>query len=127
MGRNLIDEERGTLASMRYLIVDRDTNYTQQFRKLLKESGTEVIRLPPLSPNLNAYSERFVRSIKEKCLGRMIFVGQASLRRAISEYMAHYHSERNTFQESLRDGGGPHAELPHVGLTAPVAGIGRIW
>ena len=55
----------------------------------------EVIRLPPMSPNLNAYSERFVRSIKDGCLGRMIFVGQASLRRAIGEYMAHYHEERN--------------------------------
>ncbi len=55
----------------------------------------EVIRLPPMSPNLNAYSERFVRAIKDECLERMIFVGQASLRRAIGEYMSHYHEERN--------------------------------
>ena len=48
-----------------------------------------------MSPNLNAYAERFVRSIKEECLGKMIFVGQASLRRAITEYMTHYHDERN--------------------------------
>ena len=48
-----------------------------------------------MSPNLNAYAERFVRSIKDECLNRMIFVGQASLRRAISEYMVHYHTERN--------------------------------
>jgi len=54
-----------------------------------------IIRLPPMSPNLNAYSERFVRSIKGECLRRMIFVGQASLRRAIGEYMAHHHEERN--------------------------------
>ena len=47
------------------------------------------------SPNLNAYAERFVRSIKDECLGKMIFVGQASLRRAIGEYPAHYHEERN--------------------------------
>jgi putative transposase len=74
----------------RYLIVDRDTKYTQQFRRLVEESGTKVIRLPPMSPNLNAYAERFVRSIKEECLARMIFFGQASLRRAIDEFMAHY-------------------------------------
>ena len=55
----------------------------------------KVIRLSPRSPNLNAYAERFVRSIKDECLNRMIFVGQASLRRAVSEYMAHYHGERN--------------------------------
>jgi transposase InsO family protein len=95
VGRNLIAEDDGALATKRYLIVDRDTKYTQQFRQLLKGSGTEVIRLPPFSPNLNAFAERFVRSIKEECLGRMIFVGQASLRRAINEYMAHYHGERN--------------------------------
>ena len=59
------------------------------------ESGTEVIRLPPMSPNLNAYAERFVRSIKEECLNRMIFIGQASLRRAVAEYIEHYHEERN--------------------------------
>lgn len=95
VGRNLVDVESGALASKRYLIVDRDTKYTQQFRRLVEESGTEVIRLPPMSPNLNAYSERFVRSIKDECLGRMIFFGQASLRRAIGEYMSHYHEERN--------------------------------
>ena len=61
----------------------------------MEEGGTEVIRLPPMSPNLNAYAERFVRSIKGECLEKMIFVGQASLRRAIGEYMAHYHEERN--------------------------------
>lgn len=54
-----------------------------------------MIRLPPMSPNLNAYAERFVRSIKDECLDRMIFVGQASLHRAVAEYMNHYHAERN--------------------------------
>ena len=66
-----------------------------QFRRLVKENGTEIIRLPPMSPDLNAYAERFVRSIKDECLGRMIFLGQASLRRAIKEFVAHYHMERN--------------------------------
>jgi putative transposase len=61
----------------------------------VEEGGIEVIRLPPLSPNLNAYAERFVRSIKDECLDKMIFAGQASLRRAIAEYMAHYQEERN--------------------------------
>ena len=44
---------------------------------------------------MNAYAERFVRSIKEECVKRMIFFGKASLRRALLEYMAHYHHERN--------------------------------
>ena len=57
--------------------------------------AAKVIRLPPLSPNLNAYGERFVRSIKEECLRKMIFIGQASLRRAIAEYTVHFQEERN--------------------------------
>ncbi|MPZ46443.1 MAG: transposase [Betaproteobacteria bacterium] len=94
-GRNLLDEQDGALAGKRYLIVDRDTKYSSRFREFVKEGGTEVIRLPPLSPNLNAFAERFVRSIKEECLMKMIFIGQASLRRAITEYMRHFHVERN--------------------------------
>ena len=93
--RGLLDVESGALAMKRYLIIDRDTKYTEQFRRRVEEGGTEVIRAPALSPNLNAYAERFVRSIKGECLDKMIFVGQASLRRAIGEYMAHYHEERN--------------------------------
>jgi len=75
LGRNLIDWDTGALRDKRYLIIDRDTQYTEQFRRLVRESGTEVIRLPPMSPNLNAYAERFVRSIKGECLDRMIFIG----------------------------------------------------
>src|SRR5258708_3167630 len=94
-GRNLIDSESGAMRGKGYLILDRDTKYTDQFRRLIRGSGTNVIRLPPRSPNLNAYAERFVRSIKHECLNRMIFIGQASLRRAVAEYMDHYHRERN--------------------------------
>ena len=79
----------------KYLIIDRDTKYTDQFRRLIRDGGTKVIRLPPRSPNLNAYAERFVRSLKEECLNRIIFIGQDSLRHAVADYVAHYHRERN--------------------------------
>jgi transposase InsO family protein len=95
IARNVSDSQSGALRAKRYLITDRDTKYSPQFRRLIRDSGTEVIRLPPMSPNLNAYAERFVRSIKDECLDRMIFVGQESLRRAVTEYMTHYHAERN--------------------------------
>src|SRR4029453_4345021 len=91
MGRNLTDAQSGTLHAKRYLLIDRDSKYSKQFRRLVQDSGTKVIRLPPRSPNLNAHAERFVRSIKDECLDRMIFVGQESLRRAVTEYMEHYH------------------------------------
>ena len=75
MGRNVTDSQAGALYAKRYLIIDRDTKYSAQFR-LIRDNGTNVIRLPPRSPNLNAYAERFVRSIKDECLDRMIFVGR---------------------------------------------------
>ncbi len=62
---------------------------------LVEHSGTDVIRLPHRSPNLNAYVERFVLSIKSECLDRMIFFGERSLRRAVAEFVRHYHGERN--------------------------------
>ena len=55
----------------------------------------ESIRLPARSPNLNAFAERFVRSIKSECLENLILVGEPSLRRAVEEFCIHYHEERN--------------------------------
>ena len=95
MARNLTDWEEGALHAKQYLIIDRDNKYSALFRRMIRDHGTKVIRPPPMSPNLNAYAERFVRSIKEECPDRMIFVGQASLRRAVIDYMEHYHAERN--------------------------------
>jgi transposase InsO family protein len=94
-GRNLTDPIDGFLAEKQLLILDRDSKYCSAFQRLLKTSGITVVRLPPRSPNLNAYAERFVRSIKDECLSRMIFFGERSLRKATREFAAHYHRERN--------------------------------
>ena len=95
IGRNLTDPIDGFLAEKELLILDRDSKYSSAFRDLLKDSAIAVVRLPPRSPNLNAYAERFVRSIKDECLSRVILFGERSLRKAVREYAAHYHSERN--------------------------------
>jgi putative transposase len=75
MSRNLFDVDSGALRDKRYLIVDRDTKYSSTFRQTLEREGIGVIRLPPRSPNLNAYPERFVRSVKEECLSKIIPIG----------------------------------------------------
>ncbi len=95
IGRNVTDVVDGFLTDARYLILDRDPLYTEAFRELLKNAGVKPVRLPPRSPNLNAYAERWVRTIKESCLNRMIFFGEGSLRRAINQFLIHYHHERN--------------------------------
>jgi transposase InsO family protein len=94
LARNLTDVADGFLRGHRKLIVDRDTKFTRGLQALLASGGVETIFAPPRSPNCNAYAERFVRSIKEECLGRMIFFGEASLRRALREYVVHYNAQR---------------------------------
>ena len=93
--RQLTDHFDGFLLGKRYLIHDRDSKFIGPFDTTLKASGVEPIVLPPQSPNLNAHCERFVRSIKEEMLDRMIFLGEDALRYAMRHYLTHYHHERN--------------------------------
>jgi transposase InsO family protein len=93
--KELTNFEDGFLCGKRYLLMDRDTKFCEAFRSLLEGAGVEPVLLPPRSPNLNAHIERFMRSLKEECLDRMIYFGEASLRNATREYLAHYHAERN--------------------------------
>jgi hypothetical protein len=64
-------------------------------RAIIASGRVEPLALPVRSPNLNAYSERWVRSVKEECLSKMLLIGERSLRLALSQYVAHYHAERN--------------------------------
>ena len=82
---------------------------------MLADAGVQSVKLPPRSPNLNAHAERFVRTIKESCLDRMILFGEASLRKAISEFVAHYHRERNHQGLGNRLIIAPQAEVPIQG------------
>ena len=95
IARNITDPVDGFLVGSRYLIMDRDAIFTAEFRDFLKQERINAVRLPPRSPNLNAYAERFVRTIKESCLDRMILFGERSLRNAIREFLEHDHHERN--------------------------------
>jgi len=95
IGRNLTDPCSGFLRRMRLLIHDRDPLFTRDFRQLMRDSGVEPLRLPAKSPNLNAYAERFVRSIRQECLNRTIPLGERHLRKLVHEYAAHYNTERN--------------------------------
>ena len=95
VARNLTDVCDGFLSNKAFLIMDRDAKYTDEFRGHLKREGVNSVRCPVRSPNCNAYAERFVRSIKEECLNRMILFGEQSLRRVVNEYIAHYQAERN--------------------------------
>jgi len=93
--RNMTMEEWGSLRGCRYLLHDRDTKFCESFRELIESGSVNPLRLPARSPNLNSYAERWVRSVKEECLAKLILVGESSLRRALHQYLLHYHEERN--------------------------------
>jgi transposase InsO family protein len=95
IARNLTDCEDGFLSGKRYLIMDRDTKFTEAFRTILEDEGVESVRLPPRSPNLNPHIERSMRNVKEECLLKMIFFGGKMRRTAVSQFLEHYHGERN--------------------------------
>ena len=94
IARNLIDGMDGFLRGKTHLIHDRDPLYTARFFEILGYEGVSSVRLPARSPNLNAFAERFVLSIKSECLNRLIIVGEKHLRWVIGQYMEHYHLER---------------------------------
>ena len=92
IARNATMDEYGALRDCRYLLHDRDTKFTRSFRAIVASGKVEPMVLPAQSPNLNAYAERWVRSIKEECLSKVILFGERSLRRALSEYVDQCHS-----------------------------------
>jgi putative transposase len=94
VARNMTMETWGFLAPGQYLIHDRDGKYGPAFQRIIDDAGVTPVPLPPRSPNLNAYAERWVRSVKDEVLSRMILFGERSLRYTLQQYADYYHSER---------------------------------
>lgn len=92
--RRQIDDFDGFLRNHKFLIHDRDPLFTKSMAEMLASAGVKSIKLPPKSPNLNAYAERFVRSIKSECLDRIIPIGEKHLWRAVDAYVQHYNRDR---------------------------------
>jgi putative transposase len=116
IARNLTAAGDGLLHGIQHVILDRDPLYTAAFRRLLRDSGVTPLVLPTRSPNLNAFAERFVESVKSEGLDRMVLLGEEHLRTAVREFVHHYHDER------------PHQGLGNE-LIAPqttVIGTGQI-
>jgi len=108
------------LAGHRFLIHDRDPLFTEKFDAILKTAGVQAVKLPPKSPNLNAFAERFVRSIKEECLDRLISSSVEHLDYSVREYLQHYHHER------IHQGLGRIIEPEHGGNTGEIICIERL-
>ena len=116
IARNLTDARDGFVRDVRYLILDRDPLYTAAVRRLLRDSGVTPLLLPARSPNLNAFAERFVGSIKAECLAHIVPLGEGHLRAALRAFAQHYHEER------------PHQGLGNerIAPTTTVIGTGPV-
>jgi hypothetical protein len=99
MARNLTMDAWGTLKPGQYLIHDRDTKFCAVFKQMLDDAGVKRVPLPPRSPWLNAFAERWIQSVKTEVLSRMILFGERSLR----QYFGHFLSERR-WQRRSRTG-----------------------
>jgi putative transposase len=110
--RRLTDAVDGFLVGHRILLCDRDAKWTEEFRRIVRDAGVRIVLTPVQAPNANAYAERFVRSIREECLDRLVLFGERRLLRALDEFVSHYHGERN------------HQGLGNtlITLTTPAAG-----
>jgi len=95
VGRTATQESWGHLHGCRYLLHDRDTTFCHSFRFMVRQSDVEPLMLPARTPNLNAFAERWVRSVRQECLSKLILCSERSLMRVLTEFTAHYHAERN--------------------------------
>jgi transposase len=113
IARNITMEGTGFMSGMKYLIHDGDSKFCPAFDHIIESAGTDLVPLPPKSPDLNAYAERFVLTVKSECLWRLLVFGEEGLWHAITEHVAHYHGERNhqslgnelLFPDGLSDSG----------------------
>jgi putative transposase len=94
VARNLTDNVDGFLRDMQFLVVDNDVLFTKQFRSILEGAGVQVVRTAIQAPNMNAFSERWVQTVKRECLSKLILFGEGHLRRALASFAIHYHLDR---------------------------------
>jgi hypothetical protein len=111
MARNAVDENAGAVRGCRYLLHDRDAKICVAFQDVFASEGIRCLRLPPRSPNLNAFAERWVRSVKEECLAHLILFGERSLHRAVTEFVSHFHSDATIKAKET-----PCSSLPRLSL-----------
>ncbi len=106
--RNLAIEDR--LEKVRFLLHDRDVKFSGPFDEIIRSEGVRVIKTPIRAPQANAVAERWVRTVRNECLDRILIVGRRHLERVLRAYVAHFNDAR------------PHRSLdliPPAGSTQP--------
>ena len=114
--RQLVWKLREQDLSLRFLIHDNDTKFSQSFDVVFHSEGFHVIHTPYFAPNANAFAERWVRTLRGECLDQLLIINEAHLRRVLNEYLGYYNSRR------------PHQSLDQQSpiLRPQVQPLGRI-
>jgi putative transposase len=113
VARNLVGDLVDSGRSIKFLIRDRDTKFTTSFDEVLRSEGIRVIKTPVRSPRANAYAERWVRTVRNECLGHMLILGRGHLERVLRGYVTHYNRQR------------PHRGID-LGVPVPDSGMTSI-
>jgi transposase InsO family protein len=100
--RNLLMNLGNRAASFRFLVRDRAGQFTEAFGAVLAGAGIEVVKIPPRSPQANAYAERFVLTARTEVTDQMLIFGQRHLRTILAQYEAYYNGRRPPRSRQLR-------------------------
>jgi putative transposase len=100
--RNMVVNFGGQVVAWKFLIRDRDAEFTRVFDDVWRSIGTEIIRTPVQTPNANAVAERWVGTVRRECLDQLLMVGRRQLVHVLRRYVEHYNQRR------------PHRSLAHA-------------
>lgn len=124
---NFIQDAEAEGLEVGHLIHDWDTKFTQWFDEILETEGTEIHRVGPAKPNLNAYAERFVQTIQIECLDHFIVLGEKHLNHLVFEFVQYYNTERphRVIGRVPKQRGDPQPLNGHVRCATRLGGLLR--